>query len=146
MDAHEKNILKEFNRLYKELDGFYHELALSSGLSDSAFSILYAIAEFGDGCLQTEIAKSFNISVQTIHTSAKNLEKKGYLVFCPGKKREMHLCLTEAGRELSEEKILPVIKLENSIFTEMGREESEQLLRLSERYVEIFRKKIDGIL
>lgn len=35
--------LKEFNRLYRELDRLYHEIAVKAELSDSAFYILYAI-------------------------------------------------------------------------------------------------------
>lgn len=142
----EKKELKKFNCLYKELDDLYHEIALKNGLSDSAFSILYAIVELGDGCLQTEIADCYSISKQTIHTSAKNLEKKGYLSFRPGKGRDMHLCLTESGEKLIEEKILPVLELENSVFSEMSPKESSQLLYLTEKYVEMFRKKVIQIL
>lgn len=43
--------IREFNRLYKELDGLYHNLALRQGLSDSASIILYALYLLGDGCL-----------------------------------------------------------------------------------------------
>ena len=35
--------IREFNRLYKELDDLYHNLALRQGLSDSASIILYAL-------------------------------------------------------------------------------------------------------
>lgn len=146
MEIKQVNELKKFNCLYRELDAFYHDIALKNGLSDSAFSILYAIAELGDGCLQTEIADYYSISKQTIHTSAKNLEKKGYLSFKPGKGRDMHLCLTEAGMKLTEEKILPVFELENRIFTEMSQEERSRLLHLTEKYVEIFREKVTQIL
>ena len=52
MDVKERNELKEFNMLYKEVDELYHRIALEIGLSDSAFFILYSIAEFGDVCLQ----------------------------------------------------------------------------------------------
>ena len=142
----QQNELKKFNCLYKEIDDIYHEIALRSGLSDSAFSILYTIAELGDGCLQKEIAEHNSISKQTIHTSAKNLEKQGYLSFQRGKGRDMHLCLTEAGKKLTEEKILPIVEMENSIFTEMSQEERTQLLKLTEKYVEIFRQKVIQIL
>ncbi len=48
--------LKEFNRLYKEFDELYHGIAVRAELSDSAFCILYAVVEMGDGCLQKEIS------------------------------------------------------------------------------------------
>lgn len=56
MESKQKNEWKEFNHLYKELDKLYLELAVKAGLSDSAFYIMYAIAELGDGCLQRDIS------------------------------------------------------------------------------------------
>ena len=41
--------IKELNRLYRAVDEVYHEVAVKLGLSDSAFSVLYALAELGDG-------------------------------------------------------------------------------------------------
>ena len=142
----EENELKEFNRLYRELDGLYHDIALKCNLSDSAFLILYSIVELGDGCLQTEIAKCHSVSKQTIHTSAKNLENKGYISFQRGKGRDVFLYLTEAGKELVQEKIMPVFELENSTFMEMEDEERSQLLLLMEKYLKIFREKSMKIL
>ena len=49
-------IQMEFNHLYKELDDLYHEAALNTSLSDSAFDILYGIFMLGDGCLQRDHA------------------------------------------------------------------------------------------
>lgn len=142
----EENELKAFNRLYRELDGLYHDIALKCSLSDSAFLILYSIVELGDGCLQTEIAKCHSVSKQTIHTSAKNLESKGYISFQRGKGRDVLLYLTEAGKELVQEKILPIFELESSTFMEMDQEERCQLLRLMGKYLKIFREKSEKIL
>lgn len=46
---------REFNRMYKEVDELYHEVALKSGLSDTSFLVLFSIVELGDGCLRTDI-------------------------------------------------------------------------------------------
>ena len=56
--------IREFNRLYKELDDLYHNLALRQGLSDSASIILYALYLLGDGCLQRDIC---DLSLSLIH-------------------------------------------------------------------------------
>ena len=48
--------MKELNKQYRETDRIYHEISMQSGLSDSAFMILYAIVELGDGCQQKDIA------------------------------------------------------------------------------------------
>lgn len=136
--------LKEYNRFYKEFDGLYHELAQKAGLSDSAFLILYTLAEFGGGCLQKDIADFYGISKQTINSSIKNLETRGILSLQKGKRRELHLYLTQEGQKLVEEKIVPIVKMENRIFAEMGPEESRELLRLMRKLVSLYRKQMQG--
>lgn len=135
--------LQEFNCLYREMDGIYHRLALHAGLSDSAFYILYCILEFGDGCLQTDISKHYYISKQTVNSSIKNLETKGYLTLTRGKGRDMHLHLTPEGQRFAETYIAPVLDAENHIFAQMTPEETGALLRLTRKYTELFRKNAD---
>lgn len=135
--------LKEFNRIYRELDRIYHEIAQKIGLSDSAFSILYTLVELGGGCLQKEIADYFFTSKQTINSSIKNLESKGIITLNKGKGREMHIYLTQEGRKLAEKKILPVVEMENHIFSSMEPEESRELLRLTRKLVSLYHEQVD---
>ncbi|MBD5536064.1 MAG: winged helix-turn-helix transcriptional regulator [Lachnospiraceae bacterium] len=132
--------LKEFNRLYREMDGLYHMLALHAGLSDSAMLILYALAEMGGGCLQKDIAASYGISRQTINSATKKLQQEGIITLTRGRKRDMHMHLTAAGEQLVKEKIFPIMELENRSFSLMPPEECEALLRLTEQYYLIFKK------
>ena len=125
------NELREFNCLYKELDDAYHEVALKAGLSDSSFIILYGIVELGDGCLQIDIARKYSISKQTISSSVRQMEKRGLIVLKKGKGRDMRLFLTSDGQKIIEEKIIPVMEVENSVFSAMTPE-----------YVTIFKEKI----
>ncbi len=83
--------LKEFNRVYKEMDDLYHEIALKLGLSDSAFIILYALCEQGNGCLQKDICAQAFVSKQTINSSIRMPEKKEILFLDPGKGRDMDI-------------------------------------------------------
>ncbi len=138
--------LKEFNYLYREMDGIYHKLALHAGLSDSAFYILYCIIEFGDGCLQRDIAEHYYISKQTVNSSIKNLEARGYLTLIRGKGRDMHLQLTQDGQRFADEYITPVFTAENRVFSEMSTEETRQLLALTKKYTELLRKNTGEIL
>lgn len=131
--------LKEFNRLYRELDKIYHNISLHAGLSDSACMILYAIVELGDGCLQKDIADLNSISRKTINSSIKNLEKQGYIILKQGKGRDMHIYLTDCGQKLAANKIAPLFEAENKSFTAMTPEDSRELLRLTHKYVDIFR-------
>lgn len=140
------NEIKEFNQLYKELDEMYHILALNAGLSDSAFLILYTIMESGGGCLQKDIAAMYSISKQTINSSIKNLEKQGYLESRPGKGHDKHLFLTAAGQAFADERIIPVMQLDNDVFREMPPEEISEFLRLTRKYVAIYREKFNHLL
>lgn len=135
------NELKEFNRHCREIDGLYHNIAAQMGLSDSAFCILYDICELGDGCLQKDICDMSFTSKQTINSSIRKLEKEGYIHMEQGKGRQMHIYLTDSGRQLMNSKIGPVVDMENSVFAEMSPEDSRQMLALMHKQLEIFRRK-----
>ena len=146
--------IREFNRLYKELDDLYHNLALRQGLSDSASIILYALYLLGDGCLQRDICNLALTSKQTINSALKKMEKQGflrleqdgYLYLQPGRGRDMHICLTPEGRRLVEEKAAPVAAMEERAFSGMPQEDQQALLRLTHAYLARLRAEAGRIL
>ena len=71
--------VQEYNRMYKELDDLYHEVALGIGMSDGELSALYAMSFLGDGCLQRDICREVYVSKQTINSAVRKLERKGIL-------------------------------------------------------------------
>ena len=128
--------IREFNRLYKELDDLYHNLALRQGLSDSASIILYALYLLGDGCLQRDICDLSYISKQTINSSIRRLEQDGYLYLQPGRGRDMHICLTPEGRRLVDGKGRPCGRHGGTrVFSGMPQEDQQALLRLTHAYL-----------
>lgn len=137
--------LKKYNRLYRETDDIYHTIAGRMGLSDSAFLILYTICEYGNGCLQRDICNVSGVSKQTIHSSIRKLEQEGYLYLKSGRGRDKHIYLTEQGERLVEEKIAPVIRMENAAFADMNQKECWELLRLTEKYLAILRTKFEQL-
>lgn len=137
--------LKEVNRLYKELDDIYHDISVRLGISDSVLIILYSIVEMGDGCIQKDISEKFSISRQTINSAIKKLQSQGYIILKQGKGRDMHIYLTPDGKKYAEGIVGPVMELENSVFKEMSPEESREFLRLSQKYVSLFREKVKQI-
>ena len=141
-----KNALKEYNHIYKETNRIYHDIALKLKLSDSAFDILYAVCQLGDGCLQRDICSLSATSKQTINSSIRKLEQEGLIIGKPGKGRQMHVFLTETGMELAKERIFPVIEIENKVFDSLTEEESRELLRLSRKYIEILEKNAKEFL
>ena len=133
--------LKRFNCLYKELDEVYHKLALKTGISDSVFCILYGIAAIGDGCLQKDISEYYSLSRQTVNTSIKKLQSQGYISLMKGNGHDKHIYLTSKGEKFVKEKIIPIVEMENDIFNEMPPEDREEILRLTEEYVRLMKKR-----
>lgn len=146
MEVKQCDELREYNRLYKEIENLYYEVSVKTGISTSAFWIMYTIVELGDGCLQKDIAERYSFSRQTISSSVRSLEKKGYIILNRGKGRNMHLILTPAGTEFVQEKIAPLMRIENKVFERMSLEESRELLRLSRKYNEIFKDQVMELL
>lgn len=137
LDGRSGQELREFNRLYKRLDDLYHSLSLKMGMSDSTFMILYTIAELGDGCSQKEICGQASVSKQTINSSIRKLEKGGIIRLEKGNRgRELHIRLTETGKQTMREKIYPIMEAEDRAFIHMAAEERAEFLRLSRLYVD----------
>ena len=140
MEERQQNDVNEFNRLYKEMDDLYHDIALKLGLSDSALTIFYAICELGDGCLQKDICSQSFCSKQTINSSIRKLEREGTVYLKRGKGKNMHIYLTVQGREFVVNKVRPAIGMEVQAFLELTPKERGELLRLTGKYLEHFRE------
>ena len=112
MDAYE--LFLDYMRLDHQIDEFYHELAQRQGLSDSAFLVLWSVRELGEGCTQRDICRQFFLSKQTVNSSVRKLEREGFLALRPGEGREVRICLTDRGRTLVREKVLPVMEAERA--------------------------------
>lgn len=128
--------LREYNRIYKEVNDIYRETAARFGLSNSAFDILYTICEVGDATF---------IPKQTVHSSIRKLEQEGYLTLSSGKGRSKHIHLTESGHILLKKTIFPIVEAENEAFLELSQEECELLLKLHGKYVTALRNKFSKL-
>jgi len=134
--------LVEFDRLSRQIDELYYEIAVKQGLSESAYSILQAILILGDGCTKTEIYKYSWLNKQTVNSSVKRLKQNGLIAFKSGSGREQRIYLTSEGQRVVNEKILPIEQAESSVFDEMTKEEQSEILRLTNKYLTTFRKKV----
>lgn len=136
--------LKEYNHIYKEANDIYHEIARKLQLSDSALDIFYTIFEMGDNCLQRDICKASCMPKQTVNSSIRKLQTDGYLTLSPGKGRSMHIHLTPSGQKLIQEKLVPLIRIENDAFEDMTVEECEQLIHLNAKYNQTLRSRLSN--
>ena len=138
-------LLRNFNRIDKEFNDIYHEVAVKMGISDSAFSIFYILHDLGDGCLQKDICYEAFANKQTVNSSIRKLEREGYLYLKHGRGRDKHIFLTETGRQFVERYIVPVVQKENAAFTALQPEEQEELLRLTKIYIESLKEKLNEL-
>lgn len=139
--------LAEFNRIYREIDKLYHRIARKSGLSDSAFIILYSMREGDKVTTQKDICNMGAISKQTINSALKKLERDGFieLKVMENNHKNKQLLLTVKGQSLVEEIIDPVINGENKVFDKMA-EKSSEFLQLSKMYLSLLSEEFDTSL
>lgn len=139
MDAQED--LEKINSLYRLLHSIYHGIALKNGLSDSAFFVMYAMIELGEGCMQKDIAKLYKFSRQTINTSVIQLRKKGYITCDKEHSKILPLYLTLLGKEMASKIISPIKELEITFVKNINVEERKQFFYLAEKYI----KELDEV-
>ena len=145
-------------RAYEALDSFwreqnqlYRDVAVSFGISESAFSILYAIYLAGEkGIAQRDICMQMCIGKQTVNSSIHKLEREGVVVLESGPGRRGLLAyLTPVGLELAERTIVPMIEAELAALREFDDRELELSLLLGRRYTDALRShfaNIPGVL
>ncbi len=137
--------LKEFNRIYKEADDMYHNLALRLGMSDSTLDILYTICVMGDGCLQRDVCSLCCTRKQTVNSAIRKLEREGILTLTRGRGRDMHIVLTALGKQTVEEKIQPLLEAEERAFARISPQEQAQLLALNRNYFRQLQEEIEQL-
>lgn len=134
---------RHFDLLMAKIDTAYHDAAQKLGMSDSAMLILYELCISGGSCLLGDITAG--VSKQTINSALRKLEA-GQIVHSElfeGKKKK--LSLTEKGRQLAEETVRKVIRIENEIFGGWSQEERDLYIGLTQKYLTSFREKIEEL-
>lgn len=141
-------------RAYEALDSFwreqnqlYRDVVTSFGISESAFSILYAIFLAGEkGISQRDICVQMCIGKQTVNSSIHKLEREGVVVLKSGPGRRGLLAhLTPVGLELAERTIVPMIEAELAALREFDDRELELALLLGRRYTDALRSHFADI-
>lgn len=142
----EKEILEEkrYSYLTSEIDAVYHLAAWKFGLSDSAMRILYAICLHGEECQLSDIVALAAISKQTINSALRKLEGEGVLTLVQesAKGRRKKVVLTQKGKNLVQDTVLKVFRIENQVFASWTEEEKELYISLTRKFLSSFKEKI----
>lgn len=137
--------MRRYNHLVGEIDGVYHEMSLRLGLSDSAMIVLYTLCDSGSPCPLRDICHRSGLSKQTVNSALRKLEAEGVVYLEPVSARSKRVCLTEAGQALADKTAGKVIRIENDIFASWPRNDVEQYLELTERFLLALREQAKGI-
>ena len=136
-----------FDSFWREQNQLYRDVATSFGISESAFSILYAIFLAGEkGISQRDICVQMCIGKQTVNSSIHKLAREGVVELKSGSGRRGLLAhLTPVGLELAERTIVPMVEAELAALREFDDRELEQSLLLGRRYTDALRSHFADI-
>ena len=141
MEPYSSKENKRCNYLFGETNAVYHDMAVKMGMSDSAMNILYTICDSGESCLLKEICRRSGISKQTVNSAIRKLEQEGMVYLKSADSRNKYVCLTNRGKELSQNTVIRMIQAENEIFASWPKEEVDIYLELTEKYLNDLREK-----
>ena len=146
MDIKNKKYVSSYNQLLKACDTLYHNAAMAAGMSDCAFWILYSVYDSDHICTQSEICDHSSLPKQTVNSAMKKLEKDGYLTLqrMEGKMGK-YIHLSEAGKDLVQKHIIPVMEAEERACAAFSDEEKEQFLSTFHLFVERLNQEIGSL-
>lgn len=141
-------LLKTLNCQIKEVDAIYYKIATSFKLSESAFWILYMLADTGQECSQQEISKQLSISKQTVNSAIQSLVQKGYIFLeCSSiPSRRKNVRMTDRGKRFIRQHITPLQNAEREAFLKMKNLEQEQYVSLAQTYTFNLQTEIEKFL
>ena len=144
MDSIQDKLIEQF----QNMDNAYEAYAKSKGLTYLSLMVLDEIYALGDGCTQKQISEDTHYPKQSINLVVKSFLEDGIVELreLPENRKNKGITLTEKGRQLCDEVIVPLLRQEEAVMLEMGEKESADLLRLVELYGNAYCKLIKKIL
>lgn len=138
--------LKEYQRLYRQIDSLYDEVMLLSGLPYYEFWSIYLIKEGKRN--QIEIMKTLFSNKQTINSAIKNLRKKGLIELKEDKddKRRKICLLTKDGLSFYEKFVGIVDDIEEQVWVKMRVDERNMLLNSTKVYLDLLKQESKMVL
>ena len=133
--------LTELNRLYKESEEIYRQLAQKLGIGKTAFWILYAVSHVEGEVTQYELCKDWSYPMQTINSAIGKLQQHDILRLeeVPSSKRRKKILLTDKGLELCNQIVRKVDEIEHRAFQRFTEGERKTYLSLYRRHLDALR-------
>ena len=133
-----KKFFYNFGKAIYHVDSFYDEFAKQSKVSTALLWVLYALND-GNVHTQIEISKDWELPRTTVNTVIKEIQKDSYVELIPikGKRREMNIVLTDAGKVYADDLLSELYEIEAKVY---------ELLNPHEKEVDSILEKIAGYL
>lgn len=135
--------LRYINSMLGDISNIYQKLLMVKNIPESVYIIFSSILEFGEGCLQKDIAERSSINKKTVNTTIKKLQKDEFIVLKAGKYPNMHIYLTKKGREYIQANIIPIIEVKRDVLNSMSDKEFEVLVDSYMKYIDNFRERAE---
>ena len=130
--------LQMLNKLYKESDHVYSNLATRLGMTNSTFWILYAISHSEEPLTQNDLCNEYFFPVQTVNSTVTKLLKEDVirLEFIPGTRNRKKIVLTDKGKEYIDKTINKADEIEKNAFLMFNEDERELYISLFKRHID----------
>ncbi len=113
-------------------------------ISDAELSVMYALDD-GKPHSQREISQEWLVPKTTVNTIVKHWEKEGLLTQTPipGKRREMNIMLTDAGREYAKSFMSFLYKAEDKALKKTLDKYSDEFIEVIEYFGESLKEAFE---
>ena len=113
-------------------------------ISDAELSVMYALDD-GKPHSQREISQEWLVPKTTVNTIVKRWEKEGLLTQTPiqGKRREMNIMLTDAGREYAKSFMSFLYKAEDKALKKTLDKYSDEFIEVIEYFGESLKEAFE---
>ena len=144
MDSIQDKLIEQF----QNMDNAYEAYARSKGLTYLSLMVLDVVYALGDGCTQKQISEDTHYPKQSINLVVKAFLEDGIVELreLPENRKNKGITLTDKGRQLCDDVIVPLLRQEEAVMFEMGEKDTAELLRLVELYGNAYCKLIKKIL
>ncbi len=144
MDSIQERLMQQF----QSMDKAYEDYARSKGLNYLSLMVLEEIYELGDGCTQKQIADDTHYPKQSVNLVVKAFLEDGVVELkeLPENRKNKGITLTEKGRQLCDNIVVPLLQQEEMATREMKRDERLELIRLLELYGEAYCNRLKSIV
>ena len=121
---------------FQNMDNAYEAYARSKGLTYLSLMVLYVVYALGNGCTQKQISEDTHYPKQSINLVVKAFLEDGIVELreLPENRKNKGITLTDKGRQLCDDVIVPLLRQEEAVMLEMGEKDTAELLRLVELY------------